>query len=679
MDEQQRLEAVIELVDEFSSRVGPIVEQAKKLKKEISAVEPRVKKPKDEATPMLKRLKTLISKMKNTVIHPVIAIKNISKSIRDIIKLKTKLGVLKAKTIAINIAKNPLEAIKKIGSKLKQLGSKVVRPKVSVKDGASSVLGKIKGLMAGLAAGVVIKATLGAGGQLQQQRVSMEHFMGLGNKGKSKGQVKQMTTDYVKDLRNNANATPFETGEVMSAGTRALTISGGNTKDSMRLLKLAEDMASSDPNKSLGDAIEALADARMGEFERMKEFGFKGSKADFDKAGGDFFKMKGTDGNTLDGTFGGLSKKISETGPGKYSTIMGQLKSTQADLGDGILNGMNPALTKIQNKLQTLLGGEGAQRQIEAFGNRIGDSIMKIGEGFANFGKMMDIGGIFQTLGESFKPAIDMVREFFNYFTNGSSGMNTFAQNLGGIIKTIAGAMKPVVEVATSVIKGFVNFIMEHLPQIQNIIQALGNIWKIAWGVIKEAVRVAGPVIKFVAGIILSIVNAIATAINKLKDWWGKAWKAIKKTTEVIGPIIRGALNPIKVVIDGIHSAIGSVKDAWNGLKKLVSGGISGSVDIKQNVSRPRGGIGSDISPTSKKASHRAMGLNRVPYNGYLAKLHEGERVLTKQETRNLSNNEKNQNVIINLYGTTIREDTDIDKVANKLYKKMRLAVEGGV
>ena len=52
-----------------------------------------------------------------------------------------------------------------------------------------------------------------------------------------------MSADYLKSLRNNANATPFETREVIAAGTRALQIAGGNTKEAMGMVKLAEDMA----------------------------------------------------------------------------------------------------------------------------------------------------------------------------------------------------------------------------------------------------------------------------------------------------------------------------------------------------------------------------------------------------------------------------------------------------
>ena len=114
----------------------------------------------------------------------------------------------------------------------------------------------------------------------------MEHFVGATNKGMSQDQVKATTDKYIAALRDNANTTPFETGEVIQAGSRAIAIANGNTKEAMSLVTLAEDMAAaSGGTKSVSDAIEALADAKLGEMERLKEFGFKVSKEQFDSKG----------------------------------------------------------------------------------------------------------------------------------------------------------------------------------------------------------------------------------------------------------------------------------------------------------------------------------------------------------------------------------------------------------
>ena len=146
--------------------------------------------------------------------------------------------------------------IKAVGSRLKSIGKTVTSPVVKLKDKASSALkslsGKLKSIgkavaipiAAGGAAAVAgVGATVKSGMELEQQQVSMEHFVGATNKGMSQDQVKATTDKYIAALRDNANTTPFETGEVIQAGSRAIAIANGNTKEAMSLVTLAEDMA----------------------------------------------------------------------------------------------------------------------------------------------------------------------------------------------------------------------------------------------------------------------------------------------------------------------------------------------------------------------------------------------------------------------------------------------------
>ena len=72
-----------------------------------------------------------------------------------------------------------------------------------------------------------------------------------------------------------------------------------------------------------------------------------------------------------------------------------------------------------------------------------------------------------------------------------------------------------------------------------------------------------------------------------------------------------------------------------------------------------------------------ATGLQRVPYNNYPALLHEGERVLTAAEARGYEQGGGSVQIVMN--GTVIREDADIDRVAQALLDKLRQAKTAGV
>lgn len=67
-----------------------------------------------------------------------------------------------------------------------------------------------------------------------------------------------------------------------------------------------------------------------------------------------------------------------------------------------------------------------------------------------------------------------------------------------------------------------------------------------------------------------------------------------------------------------------------------------------------------------------ATGIDYVPYDNFPALLHQGERVQTAVEAR--SERAGFSGIQISMYGTTIREDADVDRVAEALLRKVELA-----
>lgn len=186
------------------------------------------------------------------------------------------------KNVAVTIAAKDAasESIRRVGGNLRLLGSKTFSPIIRAKDEASSVIKTVSdklfnlkttaaGIMLGVGAKQVFDSTVGAGARLEQEQVAMKHFIGNNNKTASSSKVQSMTDSFINQLRVNANVTPFGTNEVLAAGRRAVNIVNGDTSKSMGLVNLAENMAALNPGKSVMDAMEALADLRTGEFERI--------------------------------------------------------------------------------------------------------------------------------------------------------------------------------------------------------------------------------------------------------------------------------------------------------------------------------------------------------------------------------------------------------------------------
>ena len=82
----------------------------------------------------------------------------------------------------------------------------------------------------------------------------------------------------------------------------------------------------------------------------------------------------------------------------------------------------------------------------------------------------------------------------------------------------------------------------------------------------------------------------------------------------------------------------------------------------------------------SATADSHAAGLVRVPYDNYAALLHEGERVLTASQTRELDRGGSGGSVTVNLSGSwTVRSEEDAEELAEILVRKIELAQKAGV
>ncbi|MDO7787123.1 hypothetical protein [Desulforamulus aquiferis] len=171
--------------------------------------------------------------------------------------------------------------VERLTSRLRILDRVRAMPIVQIRDQATSAISGIRskllslqGLVATVGVSLLgaglFESTVGAASELEKQRISLEHFMSKGNPLLDTSNIRRMTDEYLDALRQNANLTPFETGEVVAGGTRALQVAMGDPKEALKLLTIAEDMVALNPGKTLSDGMEAIADARMGEFERIE-------------------------------------------------------------------------------------------------------------------------------------------------------------------------------------------------------------------------------------------------------------------------------------------------------------------------------------------------------------------------------------------------------------------------
>ncbi|OCZ53791.1 hypothetical protein [Dehalobacter sp. TeCB1] len=373
-------------------------------------------------------------------------------------------------------------SVRRVGSAARSVGRIVARPVITVRDQATSGIKKIagslnslKGLAVAVGIGAAITGALSSGAMLEQQQVSMQHFIGVNNAGMSQSAVKQTSDQYLKDLRQNANVTPFGTSEVVSAGTRAINVAGGDTKNAMEMVKLAEDMAALNPEKTLSDAMEALADLKVGETERMKEFGFKISQDDIKNAGG----IDSVIQKQLQPFFKGGAEKLSTTGAGLFSNITGQAGSLVQDMGLSALEALKPVMQSIISVM-------------DQYGPAMSNMATSVGTGITT---------VIQAVGR----LKDWISEKFGFILNDTSAL----KEVGG--SAISG-FKQVFSTAMSVLGPVANYAI-------NMVRLLYEVFMWAFPGIKAVVSTVWDIVGPILSALGSGIGFVAEKVGSLADW----------------------------------------------------------------------------------------------------------------------------------------------------------------
>lgn len=453
---------------------------------------------------------------------------------RQMRRLREAMSPLRRKIATIVTIKDfATSKVKEIGGKIKAVGKMVAAPVIKLKDslsaGISKASQKLKSAFKAVAIPVTVAATvtslvlggsIKAGMELEKQQVSMEHFIGATNKGMNQGQVKEAAADFSGQLRENANTTPFETGEVMAAGSRAVAITSGNTKEAMSLIKLAEDMsAASGGTQSLSQAVEALADAKMGETERLKGFGFKVSAEELKEKG---FRGLSADLNDF---FGGAAEKLAATGAGLVSTIKGKLKSNVADFGLKVVEQLKPALEGVISLIDQ------SAPFMEKFGTAIAGGI---GKGIQAFiGILPKIASGFQAM-----------QPLFKGFT--------------GLIKGIGDAVQILAPVFSNIFADIGN-------KVGSVVGFMGE----KMGFMKEVIATATPVI---ADILTTAWSVISPVMDICMSTFKLLFSVVQKVFPGVQSVITSVWEVVKPLVEGIGSTVGAIANGWSSIVEAVTG-----------------------------------------------------------------------------------------------------------
>lgn len=568
----------------------------------------------------------------------------------------------------------------------KRFGNYAVQQFERSKQKANGLMGVFKKLLGMIAAGITIKASIDGASSMEQFRNTLETVLKDPDKARKK----------LAWANRFANKTPFESQEVVEGMTKLQSygIEGDRIlKTTNRTyLEMIGDMASG-MGKSFDQAIEAVADARTGELERLKEFGItKNMIDDFGKSQGiEIFNNKGqikdmelfnkTLFEMMNSRFGGAMEKQAKTFKGGLSTISGAFKSGLATLAgvnefgdivenspfqilkDKVIIPFSELLVKLQEDGTFTKWAENLAsvfQELISWGEKIIKFIVDWKElliplvsalaGLFIINKVVVLIGALQTALAtlSFNPVMLGIGAVIAIGVLLYRNWDLIKEKLISLWDKIKGFVKIflffsgiglIIKLGQLLVKNW-DLIKAKLASLWAKIKAFGKaLWDIGkkiftwlspialiitigrliienWDLIKAKFSELGI---YLYSKILDIVNFFVSLKDKTIDIFLKlvemlkgVWDTIKSTASAAFDFILDYVNQIWEKIKGFFSDLGSKIKSLPGIRVFFKEEKEGE---KTNID----------------GSHRS-GLSYVPRDGYIAELHEGERVLTKEE-----------------------------------------------
>lgn len=198
------------------------------------------------------------------------------------------------------------------------------------------------------------------------------------------------------------------------------------------------------------------------------------------------------------------------------------------------------------------------------------------------------------------------------------------------IVNVLTGVFSPIIELFNKFISSILEILMVTLAAIG---ESLVNLIISLWNIIK--------------GIGILIGKAFMGVVNFFQNLGGKIlelWESIKTR---VSERFTAMLNSFKDTIASIAEKIkGFFAKPFELMSDAIAGAKEKALDFARKIPGMKYIIGEKENIGTAKATingSHANGLNYVPFDGYIAELHKGERVLTKDENESIFGSLRNR------------------------------------
>lgn len=304
---------------------------------------------------------------------------------------------------------------------------------------------------------------------------------------------------------------------------------------------------------------------------------------------------------------------------------------------------------------------------------------------------------LYATIGE---PILEIFLEIVQEVTKWVEA-NTPA--IGETFDKVFGTIKEVVMVAWDIFKNYIlpifatlfDWVMQNWPIIAGTIkiafELIKAVWDtILWPVLQVLLEVMTGILSWVTKNWPIISGTIEAAFTAVQIIWENVLKpvfdAVKLIFEEVAEVAKNVFPGIQTVVEGVFEGVGKAIEAVFSVFKTLIDWVDKALkawdkwrnrpdEEKASTSGSNFGVGG----LHKQYLPHKTGLDFVPYDGYKAELHKGERVLTAQEAQRLRSVESmggtvNHTGTIRVEGTNTRGELTavVDIVMDQLRKEVR-------
>lgn len=465
---------------------------------------------------------------------------------------------------------------------------------------------------------------------------------------------KDASKQYLGMVRKLAKDSPILDMSEMMANSKSFITQTKDVDQLKQMWKLAEKMVAVDPAQGIEGAALALRELFSGDAQSIVERfemprkvmnDIKGMKlsdqlTELDKV---FNKMNMTDK---------LVNDMSSTALSKWNKLKETLKMGLSDMGTGMIKSAKPIIDQIQS----VIDSGTFKNMTKNIGAGLGSAFSALAKGFKFIGD--NWGAV--------RPVIDGIKNGFNLISQAiGSFVNKYvlpylpvfikqAQTVYGIVSPIFGSIKSTILDVAGAVGTFVNkFVIPLIPVFMDVMK---TVWGVVNPILKLAVIGFENIMSVVRFLVKQVVEPLIPVIaQNIKTMWSHTKPILTKLADVFDSIVSVIQKASKHFRDFMDTAADfNPKNFEIGMPKWAGG--DGLVHKKSHY----------------------HGLSNVPRDGYAANLHKGERILTAKENRQYTRGGRVGGMYIDMRGAVIREEADLDKLADKFAAKIFQSWDGG-